>query len=455
MCFIVDFSYLSDINEFIEIIDNVYDEIFIWDSNRTVVYANKACYRHYGLMPKDLIGKTLEELSNLEKLWWPSCVPTTMDIKEPFMQKQRTFLGMNIVTISVPFFDENNNVKYVIQSVREDDETLLASLSVLSGYEEDGNENIKNMVITQSPVMKETLKFVNKIAPTKAPVLILGETGTGKSLFAKYIHEKSTRREKPLVSVNIASLSPTVIESELFGYHKGAFTGANKEGKKGLFELANGGTLFLDEIGELTYDLQAKFLHVLQEGEMIPVGGTKPIQLDIRIICATNCDLEKMIQAGKFREDLFHRLNTFEVTIPPLRERKEDIGILTSYYLNINNQKYNRKVTCCNNVLEVFNNYQWKGNVRELSNVVERSVIMSEKNTIEICNLPESFFSISNVIKETNNDELTIPFDTAVEEYERKLIINAFHKYKSSRKVAAALKISQSKATRLIKKYIN
>lgn len=440
-------------NEFIALIDNVYDEIFIWDSERRVVYANKACYRHYGLMPEDIIGKTLEELSSRERLWWPSCVPATMETKEPYFQKQRTFLGVNIVTISVPILDEYSNVKYVVQSVRDDNEVLLKSLSVLMGIEAE--EKIEcTKIIAQSSVMKETIKFIDKIAKTKAHVLILGETGTGKSLFAKYIHEKSDRKNKPFININIASLSPTVIESELFGYKKGAFTGASREGKKGIFELATGGTLFLDEIGELPYDLQAKFLHVLQEEEVLPVGGTKPIKLDIRIICATNCDLEKMIEAGRFREDLFHRLNTFDVTIPPLRKRMEDIKALTTHYLSVNNKKYDKSVFLSDSVLEVFQKYKWSGNVRELSNVIERGVIMADGDSIEVTNLPESFFSIGNMVKPDQESCPMVPFDLAVEEYEKKLIISAFKKYKSSRKVANALKISQSKANRLIRKYI-
>ncbi len=442
-----------EFQEFITLIDNVYDEIFIWDRERRVVYANKACYRHYGLTPEEIIGKTLEELSSRERLWWPSCVPMTMEIKEPFIQKQRTFLNVNIVTISVPIFDEYNNVKYVVQSVRDDDSVLQKSLSVLTGIEaEEKMESIS--IITQSSIMKETIQFVDKIAKTKAPVLILGETGTGKSLFAKYIHEKSNRKNKPFININIASLSPAVIESELFGYKKGAFTGANKEGKKGIFELANGGTLFLDEIGELPYDLQAKFLHVLQEEEVLPVGGTKPVKLDIRIICATNCDLEKMIEAGRFREDLFHRLNTFDVTIPPLRKRRDDIKVLTNHYLNINNKKYEKNVFCSDAVLEVFQKYKWSGNVRELSNVIERSVIMADGDSIEVTNLPESFFSIGNVVNIEKDDCLATPFDIAMEDYEKKIITSAFKKYKTSRKVASALKISQSKANRLIRKYI-
>ncbi|WMI82015.1 sigma-54 interaction domain-containing protein [Anaerotignum sp. MB30-C6] len=442
-----------EFEEFIALIDNVYDEIFIWDSERRVVYANKACYRHYGLMPEEIIGKTLEELSSRERLWWPSCVPTTMEIKEPFVQRQRTFLNVNIVTISVPIFDEYNNVKYVVQSVRDDDSVLQKSLSFLTGIEaEEKMEGVS--LIAQSPIMKETISFIDKIAKTKAHVLILGETGTGKSLFAKYIHEQSGRKDKPFIDINIASLSPAVIESELFGYKKGAFTGANKEGKKGIFELANGGTLFLDEIGELPYDLQAKFLHVLQEEEVFPVGGTKPIKLDIRIICATNCDLEKMIEAGRFREDLFHRINTFDVTIPPLRKRKEDIKVLTTHYLNVNNKKYGKNVFCSDAVLEVFQKYKWSGNVRELSNVIERSVIMADGESIEVTNLPESFFSIGNVANLGNEECLMVPFDIAMEELEKKLITSAFKKHKSSRKVATALKISQSKANRLIRKYI-
>lgn len=350
--------------------------------------------------------------------------------------------------------DERGEVQYVLQSVRDRDDSLFKILSSQMLKEETSDAQ-ETKIIYKSAVMGETLHMADKIAKSKAPVLILGETGTGKSLLAKYIHEHSERRDKPFISINIASLSPTIIESELFGYKKGAFTGAEKSGRIGLFEAANGGTLFLDEIGELPYDLQAKFLHVLQEETIMPVSSHTPIKLDIRVLCATNCDLQKMIEAGKFREDLYHRINIFDMLMPPLRKRQEDIELLSVYFLNIFNKKYERNVEISERVMELFKRYPWKGNIRELSNVIERGVLTAENRMIEITNLPESFFHVENE-KTTGCAVLSqkISFDEAIEEYERKIIQEAYAKYKSSRKLAESLQMSQSKANRLIQKYI-
>lgn len=444
----------SNFRVFLDLIDNVYDEIVIWDEKYTLIYANRACYRHYGIYPEELIGKTLNELTVKEKYWFPSSLPYIYKEKKPVIQNQKTFLGIDIVTISTPILDENGNVKYIVQSVRDDYSYLYTKLAPIKGVEEDKNYTPGKNFIYKSESMKQVIDYANKVAKVKAPFLILGETGTGKSLLAKYVHKKSNRKDKPFISINMASISRNIIESEFFGYKKGAFTGANREGKKGIFEIANGGTLFLDEIGEIPCDLQAKFLHVIQEEELIPLGDVKPIKLDIRIICATNCDLEKMVQAGRFREDLYHRLNVFEITMPPLRKRKEDLLLLTSYFLNVFNKKYEKSTTFSKKTIDALLKYPWKGNIRELSNVVERGVLTAEGNFIEPTDLPKSFFRIDNMkyFKEETCEDLT--FDEAIEGYEKKIIIKAYEKYKSSRKIAEALGISQSKANRLIQKYI-
>ena len=444
-----------DYEKFVTLMDQNYDEIFIWDKHRKIVYANYATHRHYGIAPEEFVGKTLHECTVNEKLWSPTCVPLTFQDKRPVIQRQKTFLGIDIVTISVPILDEEGNVEFVLQSVRDVDDDLFKMLRPLTLNTEEAEDMHVETIIYKSTLMKDTLKFANKIAGTKAPVLILGETGTGKSLIAKYIHEKSPRKEKPFISINIASLSPTVIESELFGYQKGAFTGAEKSGKIGIFEGANGGSFFLDDIGELPYDLQAKFLHVLQEEAIIPVGSHKPIQLDIHIICATNCDLQNMVEAGKFREDLYHRLNVFDIMMPPLRKRQEDIEPLSAYFLHLFNKKYGRSLTISSRVMELFHQYPWKGNIRELSNVIERAVLTAEGTSIEINHLPESFFRVDNI--KNHGCPLVsqkLSLEEAMERYERTLIQTAYQTYGSSRKMAKYLKISQTKANRLIRKYV-
>lgn len=452
MFVLIDYSDRFDLRTFIDLIDNMYDEVVIWDHNYNILYVNKACYRHYGLRPKDIVGKCLEEFTVHEKYWSPSSLPYVYKEKRAFIQKQKTFLGIDVVTITVPILDENNNIKYIIQSVRDDDEHLYKTLSPVPSTAIDSiTEN--DYILHKSPNMKQVIKNAKKIAKVKVPCMILGETGTGKSLLARYIHEVSERRGKPFISINMASINPTIIESEIFGYKKGAFTGANREGKKGLFELANGGTLFLDEIGEIPMDLQAKFLHVIQEEEFIPIGGVEPIKLDVRIICATNCDLKHMVEVNKFREDLYHRLNVFEVNLPPLRERKEDLLLLVSHYLNVFNKKYSKNCAFSDKAMELLSNYAWKGNIRELSNVVERGVVTCDNSTIVATDLPASFFKIDN--KNTgfsHSGELGLA-DT-IKQVERDLVVDAYNKHKTTRKVADALCVSQTKACRLIAKYV-
>ena len=239
-------------------------------------------------------------------------------------------------------------------------------------------------IISRSDALKKVLRKVEQVASTDATVLILGETGTGKELFARAIHNLSLRKDRPLVKVNCAALPPGLIESELFGHEKGAFTGALSR-KIGRFELADGGTIFLDEIGDLPLDLQAKLLRVLQEREFERVGNPRPIKVDVRVIAATNRDPKKAITAGNFREDLYYRLNVFPIALPPLRERKEDITLLVRHFA----RKYGRKVgkvvdKIPQKVITALQAYSWPGNVRELENIIERGVILSPCSIMQL-----------------------------------------------------------------------
>lgn len=443
-----------DLETFAELVDNVYDEICIWDSTWHLVYANKVLYRHYGLKPEEILGRTVTELSVKKRLWYPTCVPETFNEKKPFIQHQRTITGIEIETISVPVFGDGDseNVKYVVQSVRESTKELFKELTPVKGVSDEDSEGRK--LIYKSAAMAACVEYAEKIAKTNAPLLILGETGTGKSYIAKYVHEHSKRSSKPFVTVNMASLSPAVIESELFGYRKGAFTGANSSGKKGLFEAADGGTLFLDEIGDFPYELQSKLLHVIQEEEFIPVGGTESVKVDVRLICATNCDLVRMVEAGKFRRDLYHRINMLELTIPSIRKRRDDIPVLMDYFLGIFNRKYEKAVVISDAVKEQFMKYSWTGNVRELSNVVERGVITADNGIVEISDLPDTFFSIDNIRQSSDCVFEKLSFDAVMDEYEGKIIRKAYELYPSSRRLAEALKVSQTTASRLIRKHV-
>jgi len=254
-----------------------------------------------------------------------------------------------------------------------------------------------NTIIGQSKKLNEAIDLAKRVSQTDTTVLLLGETGTGKEVFAQSIHYESPRAAKPFVALNCSGFSPDLLESELFGYKAGAFTGANKD-KKGLLEEANGGTLFLDEIGEMNLDLQAKLLRVLENQSFIKVGDTHTQQVNVRILAATNKDLKADAASGKFRSDLYYRLSVFTIMLPPLRERKADIPMLAKYYLKEYATKSNRtSLHLDDKILDIFEKYQWRGNIRELKNVIERLVILSDGDELNLSALPPEFFEFAPV----------------------------------------------------------
>ena len=252
-----------------------------------------------------------------------------------------------------------------------------------------------NNILGETEPIREAIELARKVSPTDATVLLLGETGTGKEVFAQAIHHGSRRAGNPFVALNISSFSKELLESELFGHLAGSFTGAVKD-KKGLIEEADGGTLFLDEIGEMAFDLQAKLLRVLETSEFIRVGDTKSTRVNVRIITATNRDLQAEVEEGKFREDLYYRLNIFTIKLPALRERKKDIPLLADYFLRIYSSKLNGQVTgMSREFLDELVNHDWKGNIRELKNIIERAVILSNDKELGLSSLPLDFQSSS------------------------------------------------------------
>ena len=286
-------------------------------------------------------------------------------------------------------------------------------------------------IIYKSEIMGQLIKMIERVAPSQANILVLGESGTGKELIAKAIHEKSNRKNKPFVAINCGALRETLLESELFGHEKGSFTGAYTK-KIGLAEAANGGTLFLDEIGELPLSIQAKLLRFIQEGEIFRVGGKDPIKVDIRLICATNRELDQEVLKGQFREDLFYRINTIVVSAPPLRRRKEDIPVLINYFLSQGNSYMNRGKTIDEAALAVMVKYEWPGNIRELQNVCERLQILSEGHTIMINDLPD-FVRNPEAKDETQAFDPSIP----LYELEKRYIIKALAYYGGNKTQAA------------------
>jgi two-component system response regulator HydG len=289
-------------------------------------------------------------------------------------------------------------------------------------------------IIGQSGVMSDVIKLAEQVAPSQASVLIQGENGTGKESIASLIHNIGARSDKPFIKVSCAALPDSLLESELFGYEKGAFTGAVNQ-KEGRFELANEGTLFLDEIGEITPSIQVKLLRVLQEGEFERLGGTKVLKSNVRIISATNVNLENAIKQKRFREDLYYRLNVITMNIPPLRERREDIPLLISHFLKIYQEMNNKVIDgISEDVLEILTDYQWPGNVREIKNIIERAVVLTQDRIITQKDLPE------NISKDKVEErKLTIPFGTPLREIEKKIILETLRRSKGDKEITANL----------------
>lgn len=360
------------------------------------------------------------------------------------------------IAISTPVFDEAGNIIYVVSNAR-----FLGELELLKKYLDNtrsasDEEQLKNKkkMIWKSSKMKAIFNLVRVVAPTDSSVMISGETGTGKSMLARYIHEQSRRSDKAFVEINCAAIPENLIESELFGYESGAFTGASQKGKKGLMEIADGGTLFLDEIGDMPLSLQAKLLQCLQNRSFTRVGGEKRINVDIRLITATNMDLEKMVQEGNFRNELYYRINVVPINLPRLSERREDFQMIVDVSMDRFTQRYDKEVVLSREARQIMEEYSWPGNIRELENTVERLVVTNRKGVILPADLPSKITAENNKYSGGVMIDDIIPLKKATEEIEKQLISAAYSRYGSSYKVARALGISQSAASRKIIKYL-
>jgi len=362
---------------------------------------------------------------------------------------------------SIPYLDENGEIEFVVSYLLDINEKhkLIKELEKAQLNNERyilELRQIRNEMFTTSPIihrskaMENINERVNRIARTDATVLIMGETGTGKNLLAKHIHSLSSRSEKSFLTINCGAIPSNLIESELFGYEKGAFSGANSTGKKGIFEYADGGTLLLDEIGEMPLDMQVRLLRVLQESSVTRVGGNKVIPVDVRIIAATNKDLRREVAKGSFRQDVYYRLSVIPVVLPPLRERIGDIPYLMEHFLKEKAQKLQRKIPLVDKKLvDQLVGYHWPGNIRELENIVENIVNFDGGTTFSIDVTDKEMKTGKKKLEEQNNNEVF-----SLEEVEKKAIGNAIEVLKGNMtKVAKALGISRNTLYCKIKKY--
>ncbi|MBC2582177.1 sigma 54-interacting transcriptional regulator [Clostridium sp. DJ247] len=439
-----------------------YDGIYITDGQANTLNVNKAYENITGINRYELIGKNMLELVQKGYISESSTL-LVLENKRSYTIEQEFKTGKKALVSSSPVFDEKGNITMVVTNVRD-----VTELYELKKQLEKNNELNKKYrseieamrsqllnaadIIAEDEKMLETLEIAKRVAMVNTTVLLLGETGVGKEEVSKYIHKNSKRCSKNFIKINCGAISENLIESELFGYEKGAFTGANKEGKIGLFELADGGTIFLDEVGELSLDMQVKLLRVLQEGEIKKVGGIKTIKIDVRILAATNRNLQKMVEQKLFREDLYYRLNVVPITILPLRERKGDIEPLIIHFLSNLNKKYNFNKSITPAAMNCLYNYNWPGNVRELKNIIERIVIMSRGDKILRSDLPIKDRSYEHKIK-INIENKNINLKEAVESLEAALIKNTFKRYGNVRSAAKELGIDASTFVRKRKKY--
>ena len=341
-----------------------------------------------GILKEEVIGENIHQINREKKLYTNGILPTIL--KQERRSEKIGVMNRTNTTVYItgfPIFDDNHELKYAvahdrnIQQLEIVKDQLLHLKEVQAKTENEvqylRTQQIKQVdLIFKSPQMYQALSTALAVAPTDASVLITGESGTGKEDITNQIYQASSRFNKPFQKINCAAIPETLMESELFGYVPGAFTGASKNGKTGIFEMANGGTLMLDEIGEMSMPMQTKLLRVLQNHEVTKVGSSKAIPIDVRIIAATNRNLLECIKEKTFREDLYYRLNVVPISLAPLRERKEDIDVLVHHFLDVFNKKYNKQVEIYSDALHLMTAYNWPGNIRELENVMERAVLL-------------------------------------------------------------------------------
>jgi PAS domain S-box-containing protein len=443
------------------------DGIWVTDASGRIIALNRASERFNGIKAEEVLGQNVSIM--LEKdLVDRNLTPEVIRTKQPLSIMQfikRT--GRYLLLTGTPAFDEDGNLLLVVVNERD-----LTQLNWLQKKLEEAQTEAEKMkselaelslqglqsqdIVAESEAMRHVYNVAMRLSKAEASnILILGESGTGKGVLSKFIHQNSPRAKRPFVQINCAALPESLLEAELFGYEKGAFTGARQHGKIGLFELADEGTLFLDEIGDMPLAIQAKLLKYLDDYEIMRLGGTKPKKIDCLLVAATNQDLEILVKNKQFRHDLFHRLNTFTIKIPALRERQEDIFELTHNYLASFNRKYKKKNVVGAEGMAALQNYPFPGNVRELVNILREAVVMCDNRAIDqfiISKLQKPHAEVTDIGESPSKDA---PFSLAdrLGTLEKQLLMKVAKNCSTTLEVAQAMKISQATAFRKLRKH--
>ena len=442
-------NYEENERKLLAILDSVDEGIMVINKKFQIDIFNNYCEKVFHCKKDEAIGTDIRKLIGEDA---PAVKLINSGLKYDNVEvKVKTERGeVHYLTTGRPIVDDNNITIGAVASIK-DIHKAIEIANVIAGTTEGAFKEI----VGNSSKIEKVKKLVETVAKSDSTILFRGESGTGKELFAKAIQSLSSRKNSPFVTINCAALPDNLIESELFGYEKGSFTGAMNSGKEGLFKEADGGTLFLDEIGELSIVLQAKLLRVLQEGFIRKIGSTKEENVNVRIIAATNRNLEEMIRHGKFREDLYYRLNVIPIVIPPLRDRLEDISSLVTLFISKFNKKLNKEIQGAElSFLNKLMAYNWPGNIRELQNVIERAMNLCGGKYISSQNL---IMDIGVASFEENKTDLALhkalKLKEVVEICEKQAIITALGKSKSLRKTAKELGVSHTTIINKIKKY--
>ena len=455
----------EEANNFIE---NSYVGYTITDGRGKVLRVNRSHERITGSRPDEMVGKYVTECVRDGQLNNPVTLKV-LEEKRAAVVRQYVKKGKEIIVTGNPVFDADGNIKNVVCNLwdPEDVDFLREELAGIHKKNRTGKIDASRLlqqqvelsrIVAESPAMKHVLNTAVRVAANDVTVLLLGETGVGKEIVARTVHNVSNRRDHPFIKINCAALPASLLESELFGYEEGAFTGAKKSGKPGFFEIAGQGSLFLDEIGDIPMELQGKMLRALQEKEIYRVGSTTPKSVHARIICATNRDLGEMVAAGRFREDLYYRLYVVPIYIPGLRFRREDIIPMMHHYLDKFNQKYGMNKAISPELENQFCQYEWPGNVRELENMIERLVILVESDLVSVGDIKclnelENFYKTICGVSDVAADFELVPLHDAKEKNEKMMIEEALRKYGSMGRAAEALGVDRTTVLRKINKY--
>ena len=458
-------SYEQIKKQFYALFDNSVDGIWITDNKGIVLRVNRAAQENSGFREQDIIGKSIHNALKSGFIENSATAKTLETKQQQSVLDYKKDTGKKLLITATPIFDENDELSLIIanerditqlNAIKEDLEaSRLQTEKIKDELTEQYLKELSNQdIIAKSRGMENVLLSGIKLARVGVSnILITGESGTGKGIIAGYIHKISDRRYKPFIHINCAAIPEALMEAELFGYEKGAFTGASQKGKAGLFELAHEGTLFLDEIGDLPFHMQAKLLTYLDDNKIMRIGGTTPVRVECAIIAATNQDLKSAVKKKQFRGDLYYRLSSFSINIPPLRQRQEDVTELIRFFMDKYNKQFKQHKQISKRALDAALSYYFPGNVRELKDIVKRAVVLGTDDVINNL-LPD------NIGADDPRDTVILLKDKpifdlkkAISATERKAFVNAIRHCRSTREVASYLNISQTKAVRCLRKH--